>query len=74
MLYMLHLLHLLYKLHMLHMRYFLVRTKILRTKNTLSQARLVVFHWFHKGLSHFGTLFRPVLAKYVGLRNETGAF
>ena len=49
-----------------------VRTKKLH-KNTVSQARLVVFYWFYKGWSHFGILFRPVLAKYIGLRND-GSF
>ena len=48
--------------------------KIFHTKNIPGRAHLVVFHWFYKGWSHFGPLFGPVLAKYVGRRNEMDAF
>ena len=56
---------------MSHLRHFsFVYTKNTSYKNTPRRPRLVVFHWFYKGWSHFGPLFRPVFFKYVGLRNR----
>ena len=53
---------------------FCIYKKIFHTKNIPGRAHLVVFHWFYKGWSHFGPLFGPFLAKYVGLRNEMDTF
>ena len=33
--------------------------RIFQTKNIPGRAHLVVFHWFYKGWSHFGPLFKP---------------
>ena len=58
-----------------HMRhFFLYIQKNIPYKNIPGRAHLVVFHWFHKGWSHFRPFFGPVLAKYVGRRNEMDAF
>ena len=54
--------------------FFLYIQKIFHTKNIPVRAHLVVFHWFYKGWSHFGHFSGPVLAKYVGRRNEMDAF
>ena len=57
-----------------YMKHFPVDTRNSPCKRIPGKTHLVIPQWIYKGWSHFGPLFGPVLAKYVGLRNEMDAF
>ena len=54
---------------------FLVRTKKYSVlKNTFWSPHLLVFHWFHKGLSHFGPFSDPFSSNTSGCAIEFANF